>query len=105
MAEHSAAAGNIRYAFVGGDARAFCGSADHAVRAVGVPDEVFCVSAGITSPMLRKKNAIRMISPSGTRTPYIIGAEALRKISAGYRATDILDKPAHPQKAKPSPVR
>jgi hypothetical protein len=46
-----------------------------------------------------------MISRSGTRTSYIIGAEALRKISAGYRATDILDKPAHPQKGKPSPVR
>ena len=54
--------------------------------------------------MLRKKNAVRMISPSGTRTSYIVGAEAVRKISAGYRATDILDKPAHPQKAKPSPV-
>jgi hypothetical protein len=37
----------------------------------------------------------RVIGPTRARAPNIMGAEALRKISARYRAADILDEPAH----------
>ncbi len=45
--------------------------------------------------MLREEHAVRVISPPGTRAPYIVGPEALSKISASYGQADIFDEPAH----------
>jgi hypothetical protein len=73
-------------------------SADEAVGAVRILQEVFGVPARITASMLWKEHAVRVISPTGARAPNIIGAEALRKISAGHRAADVFDKPAHEAK-------
>src|SRR5260221_10797004 len=35
--------------------------------------------------MLREEHAVRVITPPGTCAPYIVGPEALSKISASYR--------------------
>jgi hypothetical protein len=60
-----------------------CGSADEAVGAVGVLLEVLGVTAGISTAMLRKENSVRMVCPTGTSPPDVIGTETLRKVSAG----------------------
>jgi hypothetical protein len=73
-------------------------SADEAVGAVRILQEVFGVPARISASMLWKEHAVRVISPTGARAPNIIGPEALRKISAGHRAADVFDEPAHEAK-------
>jgi hypothetical protein len=45
--------------------------------------------------MLWKEHAVRVISPPRAGPSNIIGPEALRKVSSGYCAADILDEPAH----------
>lgn len=49
--------------------------------------------------MLRKENAVRVLRPTWTSTPDVIGTEALRKVSAGYCTADIFDEPAHDAKS------
>jgi hypothetical protein len=48
--------------------------------------------------MLRQENAVRMVRPTGTSLPDVIGAEARRKISAGYCTANVFDEPAHSAK-------
>jgi hypothetical protein len=55
-------------------------SSDEAVGAVGILQEVLGVAARISTPMLRKKHAVRVICPTWTSPPYIIGVKALRKV-------------------------
>jgi hypothetical protein len=45
--------------------------------------------------MLWKEHAVRVIGPTRASAPNFIGPEALRKVSAGYRAADVFDEPAH----------
>ncbi len=71
------------------------GSADEAVGAVGVLDEVLGVPAGITAPVLRKEYAIGVVSPPRTSQPNVIGPEAPGQVAAGYRAAYLLNEPAH----------
>ena len=48
--------------------------------------------------MLRKENAVRVVCPTRTSLPDVIGTEALRKVSAGYCTADVFDEPAHDAK-------
>ena len=48
--------------------------------------------------MLRKGNAVRVVCPTRTSLPDVIGTEALRKVSAGYCTADVFDEPAHDAK-------
>ena len=73
-------------------------SADEAVGAVRILQEVLGVPARIPAPMLWKEHAVRVISPPRAGAPNIIGPEALRKVSTGYGAADIFDEPAHEAK-------
>ena len=72
-----------------------CGSADEAVRAVRILHEVLGVTAGISTPMLRKENTVRVVSPAGTSPPNFTGPKAVGQISAGYCPADVFDEPAH----------
>jgi hypothetical protein len=71
------------------------GPADEAVRAVRILQEVLGVAARISTAMLRKENAVRVVCPTGTSLPDVIGPEAQRKVSAGYSTADVFDEPAH----------
>jgi hypothetical protein len=73
-------------------------SADEAVRAVRILQEVLGVSARIPASMLWKEHAVRVISPARARAPNVIGPEALRKVSTGHCATDVFNEPAHDAK-------
>jgi len=48
--------------------------------------------------MLRKENAVRMVSPTGTSLPNITGPEALWEVSASYCTADVFHEPAHDAK-------
>ena len=48
--------------------------------------------------MLWKEHAVRVTSPTRARAPNVAGTEALGKVSAGYRAADVFDEPAHEAK-------
>ena len=48
--------------------------------------------------MLWQENTIRMVRPTGTSPLDVIGAEARRKVSAGYCAANVFDEPAHSAK-------
>jgi len=73
-------------------------SADEAVRAVRILQEVLGVPARIPASMLWKEHAIRVISLARTRPPNIVGPEALRKVSTGHCAAYVFDEPAHDAK-------
>ena len=70
-------------------------SADEAVRAVGILQEVLGVAARISAAVLRQENTVRMICPARTSSPDVIGAEARRKVSANHCAAKVFDEPAH----------
>ena len=85
-------------------------SSDEAVGAVGILLEVLGVAARISTPMLRKEHAVRVVCPTWTSPPYIIGAKALRKVSTAYCAANVFDEPAmsqvwHPRHQSPSRPR
>ena len=81
------------------------GSADEAVRAVRILQEVLGVAARISTPMLWKEHAVRVICPTRTSLPNVIGAEALRKVSTVYCTANVFDEPAHePSVASTPPV-
>ena len=69
-------------------------SADEAVRPVRILQEVPGVAARISAAMLRQEYAVGMVRPTGTSLPDVIGAEARRKVSAGYCAANVFDEPA-----------
>lgn len=48
--------------------------------------------------MLRQENAVRMVRPTGTSLPDVIGAEARRKVAAGYCTANVFDEPAQSAK-------
>jgi hypothetical protein len=48
--------------------------------------------------MLRQENAVRMVRPTGTSLPDVIGAETRRKVPAGYGTANVFDEPAHSAK-------
>jgi hypothetical protein len=61
--------------------------------------EVLGVTARISMPMLRKENAVRMVSATGTSLPNITGPEALREVSTSYRPANVFHEPAHDAKS------
>jgi hypothetical protein len=71
------------------------GSADEAVGAVRVLDEVLGVPAGTTALVLRKEHAIGVVGPPRTSQPDVIGPEALGQFTTGHRAAYVLNEPAH----------
>jgi len=48
--------------------------------------------------MLRKENAVRLVSLAGTSSPDITGQKALRDISASKCPADVFHEPAHDAK-------
>lgn len=45
--------------------------------------------------MLRQENAVRMVRPTRTSLPDVIGSEARTKISAGHCTANVFNEPAH----------
>jgi hypothetical protein len=76
------------------------GSAQEAVRAVGILQKVFGVSARISTAMLWKENAVCMVRPTGTGPPDVIGAEARGKVSTGDCTANVFDELAHDVKCR-----
>lgn len=74
------------------------GSADQAVGAVRILQEVLGVAAGISAAMLRQKNAVCVVCPTGTSPPDVIRVEARIKVSAGYCTAYVFDESAHDAK-------
>jgi hypothetical protein len=71
------------------------GSAQEAVRAVGILQKVLGVAARISTAMLWKENAVRVVRPTGTGPPDVIGAEARGKVSTRDYTANVVDELAH----------
>lgn len=57
--------------------------------------EVFGVSAGIATPVLRQEHAVRGIRPPRAGVPYVRRPEVLGQITSLASAPDVIDEAAH----------
>jgi hypothetical protein len=76
-------------------ARAWASAREQAVATVVVLPEVRRVAAWVPLPMFGEKDAVRVIGPTGTSPPYIIGPETVAETPVRAGTAEVFNEATH----------